>query len=274
VEEMTVSLNASGDWLTVTTKHLQKTTALIRRVQELAVGVNLEKTSPRRWHFQGFHGWAVDGARWGLRGDEGIAMVSGSQAAALWQRLALYGERCTRVDLAVTVLLSTADKDVAARAYEQLVDASVVTGSLVVSSKGGSTCYVGSRSSMFFGRMYDRGVVEELPAGVLWRYELEVKKPASDAVLAQLLGQDDPGAWIKETVRQRWATVGLPVPWESGLSYSAIEITTDITTDERRLNWLTTQVRPAVSQLILHGYEDEVRAGLGLPASVNDLGSL
>jgi len=263
--DTTSSLAAAVDYLTLTTKTPGASQILVHAIQGVLSNEQGLLLLGKDWRFMGFRGRAFEGVRYGLRGDEGILMLSGSWAGKYWRSLAKFGDRCTRIDLAVTLTLADRDDSVARDAYERALDAAVVSSALIVNSRSGRTCYLGSRSSRYFCRLYDKGAEQGADPGFIWRWELEVKKPAGDPVLAALLAADNPAEYIRDRVRQQFSLYGVLTPWLGLNTIGAMEISADVMTPERSLRWLSTQVKPTVSRLILAGFEVEVRDALSLP---------
>jgi DNA relaxase NicK len=263
-------LRSDVDYLTVTTTTEKASATLLHDLYDLLGQRQMYSNPSRTWRFMGYSGLAFEGVRYGLRGQEAIVMLSGEKAAELWFKVAPNRQRCTRIDLAVTVELAVEDKEVATRAYEAAVDNSSVTSSLVSSSQGGSTVYVGSRHSQFMGRLYDKGSEEGMPAGWIWRYEVECKKPASEAIVSQLLTELNPSEWIASYVSRFFQSRAIIPLFEATNVECAIEIQAKVTSEAKQLEWLRSQVRPTVGRLCVMGLEDEVRAALNLPATKID----
>lgn len=259
------SISKSVDYLTVTTKTDVQSANLIYQLYELLGRGALYEADVRKWAFMGYRGQSLDGVRYGIRGSEALVMLSGARASEFWPSIAPLRHNCTRIDLAVTATLAEADDQVTARAYEQAQDNASITGTLISNTRGGTTMYLGSRHSRFFGRLYDKGAEMGLEAGMYWRWEIEVKKPASDAVVAQLLKCSDPKAWIGDYVYRWYAARGIPPMWDDTDAESAIEIEAAVSSVDKSLKWLSSQVKPTIGRLIVAGHELEVREALGLP---------
>lgn len=265
-----VSVKAAIDYLTITTKSGKQTAEMLSAaVAEIAPlvarGIKL-----REWQFMGYHGKSINGMRYGVRGDEGIVIVSGDSAGELWLKLAPSRSRCTRIDLAVTVELAKANQYVASKAYGNALELGQAKASHIVNSTRGTTTYVGSRTSRFFGRLYDKGAESGEESGIKWRYEVECKKPASEAIVSSLLEQKEPAMWISSYVWDWFNTRGIRPIYDTRITHNAIEISASVQSVDKTLDWLTTQVRPAIGRLIIGGYEDEVREALQLPLIIKD----
>ncbi len=255
----------SIDYLTITTKTDEQTKVLLTRLAELLPTEVVSRETMQPFRFKGFHGHALKHMKWGVRGSECIVMLSGGSASRMWGEIAPLRGRATRVDLAVTCVLSEPLLNLAKDAYEAELAPGGVKRTLYQSMSGGQTCYVGARSSQFFGRMYDKSAQQGLEEGRIWRYEVEIKKPAAEAVVSYLLETELPYQWVAWYVYHWFASRGVEPIFTATDAESAIEIKADVTTPERQLNWIRTQVRPTVQKLIIGGFDREVREALNLP---------
>ena len=111
----------------------------------------------KRWQWKGYDGYQGEGFRYGMRNEEGIVILSGLRASEDWQEFAVKARRCTRIDLAVTVTLKEKDTGLASRLYRSGVERNDANLGYVERSIGGSTLYLGSRTSERYGRLYDKG---------------------------------------------------------------------------------------------------------------------
>jgi len=253
------------DYLTVTTKTDKASANMIHSLLSLKESEFWIHQPNKPWRFKGYAGKAYEGIRYGLRGEEAIVMLSGPTCQALWSEVAPLGSKCTRIDLAVTITLKDVDLDVARDAYGDWLKSSTGTGSMVVSSRGGQTCYIGSRQSTTMARIYDKGAEQHEEAGRVWRYEIEAKKPITNPLLARLLETDDVPGFIFSYVGHWLEGRGIKPRWFATNMERAIEIESHVTSVEKQLVWLRTQVRPTVGKLIIAGQEAEVYKALGLP---------
>lgn len=268
MQQFTKFQMAAIDYLTVTTKTDVETAVLLSELLSLKSATELYKLPNYPWSFKGFKGRAFEGMRYGVRGEEGIVMLSGETCQHLWEKVAPLRSKCTRIDMAVTITLADRDIHVAQDAYTEFVEASTGVGSIVTSSKGGSTAYVGSRQSQFMGRIYDKGAEQAGEVGMIWRYELECKKPQSEAIVARLLQTEDVSAFIFSYVSRWFESRGISPRWLATGVYDAIELQAEVSTPNKQLEWLRTQVRPTVGKLINAGLEESVREALALPAVI------
>lgn len=269
------------DWLTVTANDPPTQRLLFEVASAFLTDLKGEGNTQKVWKFHGYDGYVCAGFRWGARGDGSIVMLSGPMARDNFKAFLQLCPNPTRIDLALTITLAEPLEDVAVRAYEGATtdddDKKRLTKkfSLIRNNEGGQTCYVGSRVSDQFGRVYDKGRenresrIAGMPAGKIWRYEVEFKqyraKRIGKQLLASIEGQDDIHAKIGATI-ERWFIsrdiVCISFAYEH-LPYFA-EVSADLTDDERSLKWLSTQVSPTIGRLSKHGKKAEVYAALGL----------
>jgi hypothetical protein len=213
--------------------------------------------------------------RWGTRDDSDIVVVSGEDAACYWRDYARIAENCSRLDLACTALLGRPYPGLPSMYYEWQVsgegqpDVPNLSFTLIQSSGGGQTCYVGSRKSAQMGRIYDKGLEQssEAPAGLLYRWEVEYKKPMAWSALSVLRDLEP-----KETVTQAitghvydwFARRDCPPVFGPGDGALEVEATAKITSAETQLWWLSTQVAPTVKRLMAQGRYTDTMEALGL----------
>lgn len=255
---------ATVDYLTVTTKTSEESMAMIDQLYKLLTPEFVTRETNKPWSFKGFHGRSYPGVRFGLREDAAIIMLSGPFAALFWGQISPYRSKCTRIDLAVTVTLPLADTQVAQRAYMLGGEARARNLTFVSNSRGGSTTYLGSRFSETYARLYDKSAERGDEPGKVWRYEVETKKPKSEAYLSELLRQNSPSLWIAAYVHTYFLTRGIVPLFSASNIDTAIEIEARVTSKDKQLAWLAGQVKPTVAKLIIAGFEEDARLALGL----------
>lgn len=199
-----------------------------------------------------------------------IVIVNGGDADKLFKRLLPGKHRVTRIDLAFDFEYKL-PIPLAQKLYQQLgnrVENQQRKFSLIQNSEGGETFYLGSRQSTQFGRVYDKGVQGGTKkAGLLWRAEVEYKKPLSGKIsnLLSKMSAEEREVAICDTVCEWFAERGAEV-FPRGADGQAMHVSAEarITTADRKLSWLRSQVSPSVEQLISAGYGKEVLKVLGL----------
>jgi hypothetical protein len=265
-------LAAHPDWITATAKDPDKRERLrglcIDRIQH----EHHNGGEWRQWSWQGFEGVSCGQLTFGdrERDDCTIVRVSGGLAGSIWREVSANTDNCSRLDLAVTVRLDRYIGDVAALGYQQACKAARDRGtelhvSLIVSNHGGGTCYLGSRKSELFGRLYDKE--RESGDGAYrncWRWELETKGRRALTYLHQLAIGGDERPHIQQTVCTYFTERGVTLPWDGGAPCALRGPVLVETDDDRRLAWLADQVQGSIRGLIGRGHRAAVLEALGL----------
>jgi len=272
---------ADVDWLTVTVADWAKQRLLCDEVDRLMQIRKGQGFAQKPWRFKGYDGWTCGGVRWGTREDGSIVMLSGEDAALNWPTCLAWCDNCSRVDLAVTVILLSPKHHVASEAYGMLTLEGSNTNSrtrkmsLVVNNYGGETFYIGSRASDQFGRLYDKGREmddgTDIPEGLIWRYETEFKSYRARRIAAQMLeaakDTTDYRQNLGETVYKWFVSRGVKPIFST---YNSMPFTTEtyakLSDDDVTLRWFSTQVAPSVKRLKKNGKEEEAKRALGILA--------
>jgi hypothetical protein len=228
--------------------------------------------TPVPWQMKGYRGWHTSHTRLGSRPGSVLLSLSGQKSVDNWRNALATAENCSRLDCAVDVTSDPPMPTLAGDIYRDmghrpLRNGRPSTSRLILGSDGGSTVYIGSRQSEFFGRVYDKGVEQQTHSrGQWWRWELEVKGDSAYRVAHRLLEADVESAaigsivgdWFRE--RSGWC---LPFPSAPAISNGGLEPTST----DRKLLWLSRQVRPTVIELLRRREAREILIALGLPQS-------
>src|SRR6185503_312024 len=113
------------------------------------------------WSMSGFKGFKCGEVEVGKRGEEVLVRLHGNSAALSWRKLYERASNVSRIDLQATILvqggvtraIESFRRD-ARRFAKTRHDAPVVRW--VCDHRGGYTLYLGARSSVCFGRIYDK----------------------------------------------------------------------------------------------------------------------
>lgn len=275
------TVSSSVDFLTITVSKHEKALLLMQEAQRLKADLEGCGWKVKKWGMKGYVGYRIAGMAWGMRHDGCIMMLSGQDAAINWLPALALADNVTRLDLAATIFLQSPFINVAKRAYARLITDPTLCQtkkrrySYVENSAGGQTCYVGSRSSDQFGRLYDKGCESSeeaiTPPGWVWRYEVEFKSYRAKKLAAQMektaeLELESVPDTISHLVFNWFRARGIPPIWNDVATDTnwVLELEARITDDEAALSWLTVQVRPSVERLIGNGREAEVFEALGI----------
>lgn len=267
------AITTNVDWLTMTTTSRQVGQRWQERYMKVAQEnlKNGEINPGKRWSALGYQGASCPGVRWGFSERLGwIVILSGDIGDRHWRSFCSKPAKATRIDLAVTVKFGVEFEGLPEKYYSNLDGLEKKPDgrgySLVKNTKGGQTLYVGSRKSEKFGRVYDKGVQEgSSPPGFKYRFEVEYKKPSSETIRKSIqeLRERERGA-ILNTVHGFFERAGVVPVWRKNGDAIKLEAEAKVTTAQKKIIWLSSQVRPTVQKLILAGYKDEVVDALGL----------
>lgn len=258
---------ASVDYLTATASNDKASGNLLHRLYDVLGPDRLHEYIWKPWRFKGFAGRSTEGVRYGVRGEESIVILSGSRASAHWADIAGLATNVTRIDLALTVELEAPMPHLAREFYAEAMESGNANYGYVTTTRGGSTLYVGSRTSQFYGRLYDKSAEQGQESGKVWRWEIEVKKPKSRTAVVALMDQDKPAEWIHNYVHAWFTMRGIECPQPGLYLDTALEIGAIVKTTDKTIAWLRSQVKPAVHKLITAGFKDQVQEALGLNIS-------
>jgi len=268
-------LDASADWLTVTTQNYADTEYL-RRLAARYLGA---EQGARPWSFRDYHGHRRhdSSGKGGIAfadkqaGSYGILQTWGAMSVTVGRQLAADRVKPTRVDLAVTVLHDEPQKSILELLPELKPEEHKLSAIIPLCAEGG-TLYVGHRGSDAFGRLYDKGaqLSEQIPARLLWRYEVEYKRKLAVAAAAVFwfIGTE-PGLhreFVLSNVEKFFREHDVPVPFTSKEvnKSSLVRYATRVEDDHRTLKWLSQQVQPALVRLAHNGKAGAVCQALGL----------
>lgn len=229
-------------------------------------------TDTAPWAWRGYVGAAAGSAAWGIREDGAILQMSG-QAAAWGALLDLPYTGVPRLDVQCTVwgqaqpggIPRTAA--VASDRARQGVAHRPWDVRLQDGFGGGDTCYIGSRSSAWFVRIYDKEKEsgEAQYAGAV-RYEVETHDEHAAAVYRAHTHRPLVGASAAAAVRGYLAHRGVAALLPVSVGYTApARLPRETTPTERTLGWLGEGVAPTVARLIGAGLtRDQLCGILGL----------
>lgn len=261
--------DAGIDWLTLTSKDDGIGGAWYQEFMRYAKPRERKELGIKQFYNGFYSGVKCGKMSWGYNERIGYILVVTGGAGELYY-LRYYPElvRVTRVDLRVDVIMPS-PRPVAERWYEVLVaDKNNQRKATLFKSKnsGGNTLYVGSRQSMQYGRIYDKGAEAGIAEpGVLWRFEVEYKKPIATQMYAEIVNLTASqrvdricgtvSAWFEK--RGVAATIGLQA--SEGI---VVQVEKQTSTAQKKINWLRTQVAPTVRQLVEAGYGKDVLRSL------------
>jgi len=271
---MTGTVETAGvDWLTCHVPHGAKARHLADWGQVLLSSEKRKGNDFKKWKWNGYEGYTAGHVALGGREDGVICRMSGEASREHWRHVWDIAQRCSRLDVQVTVSGLPKGHDLAANTHALVKDFRPKRGrppewELRLTKSHGSTLYLGSRQSQTFTRLYDKSAEEEREhLGGRWRYELELKEETAQQAASHLSSLGNGSARVLSTVHDAFTSRGVqPVFVRS--DQPMMELTQrDQSDDDRRLAWLSGQVRAVVAGLRHRGRELDVMHALGLGES-------
>jgi DNA relaxase NicK len=138
---------------------------------------------------------------------------------------------------------------------------------LIEDLRGGATCYVGSRKSQQFARIYNKAAESgEERYQNCWRYEVQLKndlatKAAAIFAEVEYTQQTMAAIFVRQWLRRR----NVSTPWRSEAELTALPTIDPKNTDvERTLDWLRHTVAPSLRRLKKLGLYDSILEALDL----------
>lgn len=274
-----LSWSSDIDWITATIK--QDTPLATRSLWAKAISEAVKATArlpePRPWGWMGYHGLEHGGIAHGAREDTSIVRASSECAAALWRLLPLRAINVTRLDVALTLWL---DRDAEKWTFDALESADKQRQKAPknrqrklthIDGRGaGNTLYIGSRTSVAMGRMYDKWrESKDETYKFAWRFEIEYKPPDALHAYRYFREAARPSYAMASTARTWFEQRGVAIPGEDfGPDRFRSPPALRTSDDERALRWLAVQVAPTVERLACTVGREQVELALGLRESL------
>jgi len=225
----------------------------------------------------GYEGYAVAGSFVGRRERDTIAVYSGERAKVAYSRLYRRDCHVSRLDVQVSYRFKFTTNNVAQMARSSVERANVkISGArqrnatLIEDLRGGATCYVGTRKSEQFARIYNKEAESnDSKYERVWRYEVQLK----NRLAGQLAEQIASGTYTESNhalvfVKQWLARRGVSTPWKADAELLPLpRLDKNSSQVETKLEWLRTQVRPTLRSLLKYGLRDDILSALGLDDS-------
>ncbi len=259
------------DWLTATSSHGQGADELLNKGLEVINHYVSKGGTRSNWAWQGYAGTRCEHIAVGWRLDGCCIRLGGIPAGDNWIHMVALAGHVSRIDLAVTIQADPGAGGLARAAYRESVENKPRSGrkaesTLIVSSRGGETTYIGQRISHRFLRIYNKHAESGgiYPRGT-WRYEVEYKQDLAEVVARGLALTSDIPQSIANTLHEEFTRQGVAPPWpfsdSNALQPRQIRDPTD---NERRLAWLQSSVRSTIENLSSSVSEREILKALGI----------
>lgn len=256
------------DWITATCNSSRRSSvyeglAHVLLLKERALGNDVSTYAGL-----GYVGRTCGGVSFGRRHDGVIIQLRSELAREHFKPVAKSASNISRLDVQYTVRLAQPQPDFFHTAYYARGHVKKMRGrgvdvSLKVSEKKGDGIYIGARSSDKYGRAYDKGMDEKTDAkGHLIRLEAEFKNAYANHWATKLIRTKKMDALAGAIVNGFFKPHGIPV--STNFNQKREVLTTQVSDDNRRLRWLSNNVRPTVERLTRKGELNQVIHALGL----------
>lgn len=227
----------------------------------------------------GYEGLSIGGSFVGRRDRDTVSVFSGERAKVAYPLLYRSDTHVSRVDVQVSYQFNVSASNVAEAARNaverdnrKIGAARQRNATLIEDLRGGATCYVGTRTSEQFARIYNKEAEsgEEAYART-WRYEVQLKNRLAQKLCEQLATntyspEQHAMTFVKQWLRHR----GVSAPWKAEAELLPLpRREKEPTEHEKKLDWLRTQVRPALRSLLKYGLKDAILEALGLDDNPN-----
>jgi Replication initiation factor len=248
-------VTAGVDWVTATAGP-DRARGLLLLGEELIEEQRKEHNRVRPWQAHGYRGWISGAVSVGARADGSVLRVTGGDAARHFQRVEGAADNLSRVDVQASVYLGgrvdAVVKHHATQAERALRGSQTARRSLaLINTFGrGDTLYIGSRSSNYYGRVYNKhresGEAQDL--GVI-RYELEAKNEGADRVRGALRAAPSQAEEAVSIVRRWYRVRGVIAHVDARTAGILSPVGRRHREVLERLTWLQKGVRPSVRRL-------------------------
>lgn len=287
-EEEMEAYEVSIDYLTCSWKRGEDTEGRMSGLMNLAIratgdlrgGLQYAEQIPE--HSLGYKGIRVGNIFVGEHEQQGILVrASGKSAMKMVIEIPDMPDNVSRLDVQLTVFCKTDKASIIQEIGHHASSYRFDTGcrpfgvAAINGFGSGDTCYLGSRKSDVFLRVYDKA--RESGGDAAWRnairYEAELKKAWSNRAYVALASNHWSPSKMLGVLSQTFAAKGVVLPVVRPSALPVRDTEEDWETEvERTLRWFTTQVSPSVAKLLTKGASrDQVMKALGL--MIDDLSS-
>lgn len=273
----TVVLESQPDWITVAISAGHTERAVSARVNVLLKSERVQGNRELPFTSGEYIGTRCGRVRAGTSARGLLVQLSGDMAALHFDWFRARATRFTRLDLAVTVQTLRYDPHIAEQAYAQAsmfrsAHPRSAVPSLVLNGAGGSTCYIGKRTSDRYFRAYDKEQecrASDDPDATeryarCWRLELELHDDAATLVALALPQAAARALWIAGYIAGYQRDHGLETIFDPMCAPVHVGGFRRRSDRESRLDWLSRSVAPSVRWLLDSTPRAEVLKRLGL----------
>lgn len=223
----------------------------------------------RGWGLAGFKGFKCGSVEVGTRDKDCIVRLVSDVAGRSWSSIYQHASNVSRFDLQATVKVEgsvtrriDSYRNMAQRHAKKNHDVPIVRW--VADNRGGYTLYLGARTSIVFGRIYDKFAHTKLDHHrQCVRFEVQYHNKLACFIARSLYQANGDKGLMATFITQffQGRDIKLSLPYRSDGRYGCERSRSDV---DKNLKWLRASVRPTVQRLIDLGHGEAVLDSLGL----------
>lgn len=269
------AVRAGIDWITLTLPRSAARADLWYHTCLAALHlVETEGNKPKERTMLGYAGRGVGGCFVGRRDSDYIAQFSSHHADTVFSNIYRADAHVSRIDVRADVTYPVMPQDIARKGYRDAIRTNNELPSprrrklyLLMGSDGGDTLYMGSPKSESRGRLYNKEVQSEDVSFVrTWRYECVFRNDRAVRTAEILFSRGENYSRAALAIVATWyRDRGVSTAGWGGGETIPIKLARTLPSDvDTRLNWLRSQVAPALRYLEEAGFTNELIEALGI----------
>lgn len=272
-------IESQVDWLTCSAHGDEAASRLLDLAHSIAKEEEERGNRKQRFRSMGYEGTHLGRVEWGQRDKQSTLMrLSGNAADVHLTKALSVADQVTRLDVAVTYRANPPDPKLGPNAYTlaELFHKNKSRSALPshhADARGGYTCYLGSRESENYFRLYDKEqecIADGDEEGAkryqaCWRYELEVKGGLAKNLAETVNDAPDRATYVQRYLYQYCQAHGIEPAFGQFGGRVLLPGFKRRSDRESRLRNLRRNVRPQVEWLTSIGDLNAVLDALGLP---------
>lgn len=199
-----------------------------------------------------------------------LVELRGVQAHEYWIHALERAEKVSRIDVEVSVRQHPYQRSMVLdlwlrdrKAAEQRGRPSAFR--LQAEADGGTTLYIGRGASRYQARLYERYYkTHQKEDREVWRYEVQCRRERAQQVADLISGVGDVQPFLQAVVHQHFNRRGVVPIFDPKAHADVAPLPEGETDKEKSLNWLATNVAPALSRHRAWGSYEKAKRALGI----------
>lgn len=257
-------IESAVDWLTLTAIPSRGGPSLSALGKRLVTEEAEHGAKRKAWHWRTYAGEHAGGVSWGTGTDGELLQLTGGAADWYFDRTTSPRWRCTRIDVQVTCRFPSSIDAHIEGVFNGIASSRPQQGfaqssSLIKTTQGGFTCYVGTPGSERLGRIYnkERESQHERYRNAA-RWEVECRGVVASSLRNHLAASADRRDALRRYVHTYFIGSGIKLPWNAGGVLLHCDRPPRNAEAAAKLAWLSNTVAPTVQRLADAGHLAEV----------------